>query len=241
MTRALIYTRVSSRSQANSGLGEEAQHAACMTEAARLSLPVAGSYYERAVEGDTPLADRPALLALIGELRRGDVVLVARRDRIGRDVIVIALIGREIERRGARIVSAAGEASELEGPSGALIRTILDAVSAYEKALIALRTRAALRALRARGKRAGALPYGFTASEDGTLTPEPTQQRALALALELRASGSSWRAIAARLNEEWYPTQKKGGRWSVSNVRSVVETAKRAGAGPVTLAAVAPA
>jgi DNA invertase Pin-like site-specific DNA recombinase len=55
----------------------------------------------------------------LNALRRGDVLIVAKRDRIARDAFVSVLIEREAAKKGARIVSAAGEGTDSDDPAGA--------------------------------------------------------------------------------------------------------------------------
>jgi DNA invertase Pin-like site-specific DNA recombinase len=80
------------------------------------------------------------------------------------------------------------------------MRTILDGAAQYERALIRQRTRAALAAKRARGERAGAVPFGYRLADDSArLVPEPDEQRMIARVRELRAAGRSLRGIVADL------------------------------------------
>ena len=64
------------------------------------------------------------------------MLIVAKRDRLGRDVLNVAMIQRLIERKGARVVSTTGEGSDDDGPTSQLLRTIVDASGQYERALI---------------------------------------------------------------------------------------------------------
>jgi DNA invertase Pin-like site-specific DNA recombinase len=201
MSKAYGYRRCSTGQQAESGLGLEAQTAAIEEAAKRLSLDLAGIFTDAGLSGGLPLAERPALLDVVNLLEPGDTLLVARRDRLGRDVVNVALVEREVSKRGAKIMSAAGEGSELEGPTGALVRTILDAVSQHEKSTIALRTRLALRAKLARGERLGNAPFGFRPGAGGQLEPEPREAEIVALIRELREQGLTERGIAAELRE----------------------------------------
>src|SRR5206468_4066133 len=68
---------------------------------------------------------RPVLLDAVAALKRGDVLLIAKRDRLGRDVIAVAMIERLIERKGARVVSAAGEGTDSNDPTVMLMRRIV--------------------------------------------------------------------------------------------------------------------
>ncbi len=199
--RAVGYVRCSTDAQAESGLGLAAQRTAIEEAAKRLAVALEAVHADEGLSGTLPIDERPGLLDAVGSLRRGDTLLVARRDRLGRDVVNVALVEREVARRGAKIVSAAGEGSELEGPTGQLVRTILDAVNAFERAQIALRTRAALRAKRAKGFRAGEVPFGFRALLDGRLEPEPREQDVISLVRSLRASGLTFAAIVVALRE----------------------------------------
>lgn len=223
--KAVGYSRVSSRQQAESGLGESAQTAAIAEYAAKAGLRCV-QFVDRAVEGDTPIDKRPGLLDALSALEKGDVLVCARYDRLGRDVILSTLIEREVARRGAKTISCAGEASGVEGPGGELVRTVLFAVAAYEKTVIALRTRAALRAKRARGERAGSTPFGFTVAdeESGRLEPIPMQQTTLTIMRVWRSEGMSYASIAQNLNEMGYNPQR-GVKWWPSSVRAVLQTA----------------
>jgi DNA invertase Pin-like site-specific DNA recombinase len=197
--KAIGYVRVSTERQGESGLGLEAQRSALEEASARLGAASLEVFEDSGLSGTLELAKRPGLLDAVAALGAGDVLLVARRDRLGRDVVNVALIEREVERRGARIVSASGEGSELEGPTGNLVRTILDAVNAYERGMIALRTRAALRAKKARGERAGNVPWGWTVDRAGKLAPNPLELEVTKIVGEFRTYGWSFRAIEAEL------------------------------------------
>jgi DNA invertase Pin-like site-specific DNA recombinase len=164
----VAYVRVSTDQQAESGLGLEAQEAAVRATASRLRLDVGRVF----VDGGTSARlgmERPVLLEAVAALRRGDVLLVAKPDRLGRDVIRVALIERLVAKRGARIVSAAGEGTGSgDDPSALLMRCLIDSFAEYEAALIATRTRSALAAKRRRGERISRFaPYGFRFAGDG--------------------------------------------------------------------------
>jgi DNA invertase Pin-like site-specific DNA recombinase len=200
--KAVGYVRCSTGAQVASGLGLEAQRKAIEDHAKLLGLELNAVHGDEGVSGGLALADRPGLLDAVAYLKRGDVLIVARRDRLGRDVVNVALVEREITKRGARVVSAAGEGSEVEGPTGDLVRGVLDLVNAHEKKMIGLRTRLALRAKRARGERTGTVPFGFSLALDGrTLVPNPDEERVMALARELRAGGLKLREVVTALHE----------------------------------------
>jgi DNA invertase Pin-like site-specific DNA recombinase len=153
------------------------------------------------VSGGLALEYRPALVAALDATRTGDVLLVAKRDRLGRDVLNVAMIERLVERRGARVYSAAGEGTDDDGPTGRLMRQIIDAFAEYERALIRARTRAAMAAAKKRGQRVGRIPFGMALGDDGrTLVPNLEERAVLAEIHRLRNRGYALFTIAEELN-----------------------------------------
>lgn len=224
--RVVSYTRVSSADQTESGLGLDAQAAAIDAAAARLGLPVAARFTDAGLSGGLPLEQRPGLVAALDALCKGDVLIVSKRDRLGRDVLNVAMLERLAERKGARIVSAAGEGTDANDPTSRLMRQIVDAFSEYERALIRARTKAALAVKRSQGKRAGTIPYGYGLAADGsTLVVHSPERDTLATIRALADAGHSTRSIAAELNARGLTT-RSGGRWAHSYVaRFLTQTA----------------
>jgi DNA invertase Pin-like site-specific DNA recombinase len=214
MPRAVGYVRVSTEQQAESGLGLQAQEAAVTAAASRLGLELPRIFVDAGTSGGLGIEDRPVLLDAVGTLKRGDVLLVAKRDRLGRDVIAVAMIERLIAKRGARVISAAGEGTDSDDPAALLMRRLIDSFAEYERALIAARTRAALAAKRRRAERiSGHLPYGFKlAANARTLEPEDGEQAVVRLIRSLRASRMPFRRIAADLNARGLTT-RSGSAW----------------------------
>lgn len=206
--RAVGYLRVSTAEQTTSRLGLEAQASAIAATAARLGLTVADSFTDAGVSGGLALEQRPALLAALDALGKGDTLIVAKRDRLGRDLLNVAMIERLAVRKGARIVSAAGEGTDDDGPTSILMRQIIDSFAQYERAVIRARTKAALSAKRARGERAGTVPFGFRLGADRRmLEPDPTEQRALEIIRECRVAGFSMQKTATELNRRGVQTR----------------------------------
>jgi hypothetical protein len=112
-------------------------------------------------QSDRLLNQRPGLLAALSALRQRNacILLVARRDRLARDVLVAALVERLAERDGATVQAADGPA-EGTSPEAVLMRRIIDAFAEYERLVVRARTRAALALKRSRGERTGGIPYG---------------------------------------------------------------------------------
>lgn len=223
MPKAIGYCRVSTDKQADSGLGLEAQEKAISAAATRLGLALGPMHTDAGISGAAELADRPGLMDAIADLRRGDTLIVAKRDRLGRDVIAVAMIERMVVKAKARIVSAAGEGTESDDPTGQLMRRIVDAFGEYERLLIGARTKAALKAKRARGERfSGRVPFGYRLAADGRqIEPEAAEQAILAVVRDCRQAGFSQRAIADELNRQGFST-RSGVRWQHQYVANVL-------------------
>jgi site-specific DNA recombinase len=200
--RVLGYVRVSSAEQASSGLGLEAQRAALASYMAKLGAAIVAVFEDAGLSGGLSIEERPGLLAAVNALKKGDVLLVAKRDRLGRDVVAVALIERMVARKGARIVSTAGEGTETEDPTALLMRRIIDSFAEYERLLIGARTKAALAAKRARGERAGNVPFGFSANADGKLVDAPSERAVIAEVQRLRADGRTLRQVVRELRSQ---------------------------------------
>jgi len=213
-TRAVAYIRVSTEDQA---LGPEAQRAAIEAWAARQGVLVLSWHIDQ-VGGATPIEDRPGLLAALRDLEdlEGGLVVVAKWDRLARDVMIAAMVERMAERVGARIASADGVGVG-DGPEAALLRAMVQAFAAYERALIRARTSAALRILRARGQRAGEVPLGYRLAEDKKgLLEDAEEVEAINQARQLRREGMSYRQIALELGR--HGLQPRGKAWHAMTV-----------------------
>ena len=137
--RAIIYLRVSTEEQSRSGLGLEAQEEAATKHALQQGFEPGATFADAGISGAASVDKRPGLVEAISSLDAGDVLVVAKRDRLGRDPIVVAMIERLVARRGARILSAAGEGTDGDGPTDVLMRRIVDAFAEHERLVIGAR------------------------------------------------------------------------------------------------------
>lgn len=216
---AVGYLRVSTDEQ---HLGPEAQRAAIERWCAANGLELVAVREDHGVSGGAELDARPGLLGALDDLRahRAGVLVVAKRDRLARDVVIAAMVERLVSRSGARIDSADGSGNGA-GPEAEMMRGIMAVFAQYERALIRARTRAALGVKRARGERVGEVPYGYRLGADGrTLEADPSEQAVIAAVRRLRAEGLSLRAIAERLNADAAPA--RGQRWHLTSVARLV-------------------
>ena len=133
----------------------------------------------------------------LGRLDAG-IPVVAKRDRLARDVLIVGAIEAAAASRGARVVSADGVADGDE-PAALLMGHLLDAFAQFERAMIRARTRAALAMKKARGERVGGIPHGYELAGDGKrLVIHPGDATVVARAQELRALGLTLQAVAER-------------------------------------------
>jgi len=237
MSNGIGYLRVSTDEQGASGLGLEAQRAAIQAAADRLGVELVSWHTDSGVSGAAPVEKRPGLLGAIADLDSGAVLLVAKRDRLARDPIVSAMTEQLVTRKGARLVSAAGEGTESDDPTSVLMRRMVDAFSEYERLLIGARTKAALQAKRRRGeKTGGAVPYGWrlqaTSEINGAavrgvalLVEDPAEQAVIQDVEAMRAAGGSLSSIAAELNRRGITT-KRGSSWTHTQIGRVLRLAK---------------
>jgi len=222
MTNCIIYTRVSTRAQGESGLGLEAQLVACRAQARAEGWDIAARY-QGVVSGSTPLEGREGLLAAISALGMGDVLLVAKRDRVARDPMVMGMVEHLVEKAGARLVSAAGEGTSDDDPASVLMRRIIDAFGEYERVLIGFRTKAALQARKDSGRAAnGRPPYGMRVGPRGILVKDPTEQEVIRLINVFGADDLALRAIARQLEARGLHP-RAGGSWDPKQIQRILK------------------
>ncbi|MHC5656335.1 recombinase family protein [Stappia sp. ICDLI1TA098] len=106
---------------------------------------------------------RPQLAKLMRSLAPGDVLTVWRLDRLGRSLPHLIGTVRDLEDKGAHLVSLT-EGIDTTTAQGRLTFHIMGALAEFERSLIVERTQAGLQAARKRGVRLGR-PARLTASQ----------------------------------------------------------------------------
>ncbi|MET4701750.1 DNA invertase Pin-like site-specific DNA recombinase [Constrictibacter sp. MBR-5] len=219
MDRAIAYYRVSTRAQALSGLGIEAQRAAVHRFAEAEGVTIVAEHVEaESGKGTDALLRRPQLRAALDAARHARCpVIVARLDRLSRDVAFIAGL---MAQRVPFLVA------ELGLDADPFMLHLYAALAEKERRLIAERTKAALTARRARGTKLGNPTNAPAAAALGRDVQVCEADRFAANVLPviraIEATGiASLRGIAAALDARGIPSAR-GGRWQVSNVRNVL-------------------
>lgn len=101
--------------------------------------------------------DRPGLANCLKALRRGDVLVVWKLDRLGRNLRHLVNTVQDLSERsiGLKVLTGKGANIDTTSASGKLIFGIFAALAEFERELIRERTKAGLAAARARGRSGG--------------------------------------------------------------------------------------
>jgi len=102
-------------------------------------------------------ANRPELEHCLRMLRKGDILVVWRLDRLGRSLKDLVEIISSLEEQGVGFLSLT-ESIDTTSAGGKLVFHIFGALAEFEHTLIRERTKAGLAAARARGRRGGRKP-----------------------------------------------------------------------------------
>jgi DNA invertase Pin-like site-specific DNA recombinase len=102
-------------------------------------------------------ADRPGLRKALDYAREGDVLIVWKLDRLGRNLPHLIETVTALEKRGVGFRSIT-EAIDTTTPGGRLVFHLFGALGQFERDLIGERTRAGLVAAAARGRKGGRKP-----------------------------------------------------------------------------------
>lgn len=220
MAHYVTYFRVSTDRQGRSGLGLEAQQ-----EAVRRFLRSDDRQLHTFTEVESGKDNaRPQLAAAMNACRKaGAVLLIAKLDRLSRDVAFIA----GLMKSDVRFIAA-------DMPDADAFRLHIEAaIAEEERRRISGRTKAALGAAKARGVKLGGFRGHVPSAEDRarghTRQRELAAQRAgmaLAVIAELVAEGiRSPSALAKALTVRGIATARGGTRWQAIQVRRALALA----------------
>ena len=217
----VAYYRVSTIKQGASGLGLEAQREAVERFLNGGRWRIIAEFVE--VESGRK-ASRPELeKALAASRLHKAPLIVAKLDRLTRSV---AFLSRLLE---AGVEVRFCDLPEVEGPQGRFLLNSMVAVAELEAGLISQRTKAALAAAKARGKRLGGnrgqRPSKAVREAARASTAARVEERAadlMPLLQELQAAGvTSLNALARELTARRIPTARGASGWTAVQVRRV--------------------
>ena len=215
---AVAYIRVSTAQQGKSGLGLEAQKAAIARFAEAEGIELIAEFQEvETGKGADALNSRPQLAAALAEAKRRDCpVIVAKLDRLSRDVAFIASL---MSKRTPFIVA------ELGADVSPFMLHIYAAVAEQERAMISQRTIDALAAVKARGRKLGNPNIGKAqeaAAKVRAANADAFAANVLPIIREIRATGASMRKTAEALNRRGIPSAR-GGTWAATQVSDILK------------------
>ncbi|SDY15378.1 Site-specific DNA recombinase [Modestobacter sp. DSM 44400] len=207
----VAYLRVSTREQADTGHGLDAQRHEILSTASARGWAIVAWTEDAGVSGGH-LDRRAGWLRAIELVESGqaDAIVASKIDRVSRSVAdFAALVDRAQTSGWALIILDIG--LDLTTPMGRFTAHVLSAAAQLERDMIKQRTRDGLAAARSKGIKLGR-PRSL---------PEDVAHRVI----ELRASGATLAAIADRFNAEGVPTARGGSRWHPATVRAVLTRA----------------
>lgn len=219
----VAYYRVSTDRQGRSGLGLEAQQETVRSFLNGGPWSLVGEFVE--VESGRS-SDRPELVKALTQCRiRGATLIVANVSRLTRSV---AFLSRLLE---AGVEVRFCDLPQIEGPTGRFMLQQMVAVAELEAGLIGDRTRKALAAAKARGKRLGTpanLQHQDLGRERGraakTRIADARASDLTETIMQIRAAGAtSLREIAADLTARGIPTARGGTSWSATQVQRMLD------------------
>jgi DNA invertase Pin-like site-specific DNA recombinase len=142
-TMLIGYARVSTQDQ-----DTDAQIAALKTSGCELI------FQEKASGGRW---DRPELHRLLGQLRKGDVLVVWKLDRLSRSLKDVLLLMEKVEQAGAGFRSLT-EVIDTTSPGGRMMMQMVGTFAEFERAMLRERTQNGLDAARKQGRVGGRRP-----------------------------------------------------------------------------------
>jgi DNA invertase Pin-like site-specific DNA recombinase len=212
----IAYFRVSTDRQGKSGLGLEAQREAVLAYLNGGSWTMVAEFTE--IESGKH-ADRPQLAAALAACKKHKAKLViAKLDRLSRNLAFIATL-----------MDSGVEFVAVDNPhANKLTVHILAAVAQHEREAIAQRTRDALQAAKARGKRLGNPNLERArqrALEANSEAAERFAANVLPIIKQIQKSGvSSLRGVAKALSARGVKTAR-GGEWTAVQVSDILRRA----------------
>lgn len=147
MSRVFGYCRVSTADQDVSNQIAEIAAAGFTVDRRRVVTDV--------ISGSTPAAQRPGFQRLLDRTENGDVLVVTKLDRLGRDAIDVAATVKRLEADGVHVHCLALGGMDLTSPAGKMTMGVIAAVAEFERDLLIERTNAGLKRAKSQGKRLG--------------------------------------------------------------------------------------
>jgi DNA invertase Pin-like site-specific DNA recombinase len=205
------YCRVSTARQASEGESLEVQRRQIEGYAHMHGLTLRGVTIEQSVSGSMPVQERPKGGPLFAKLRKGDVVIAPKLDRLFRSALDALQVVEDLRKRGVslHLLDLGGDISG-NGLSK-LFLTIAAAFAEAERDRIRERIGQVKADQKARGRYLGGIvPFGYRRGEQGELSPHKAEQTAIREMMALRAQGKALRAIAEAMQAKGFKISHEG-------------------------------
>ena len=147
MPRTFAYVRVSTTGQTTDNQLGEIAAAGFTIEPRRIVTET--------ISGSVATARRRGFTRLLDRLEAGDVLVVTKLDRLGRNAMDVGSTVAELAEMGVRVHCLALGGVDLASSTGRLTMNVINAVAEFERDLLVERTQAGLSRAKAEGRRLG--------------------------------------------------------------------------------------
>ncbi len=141
MPRVFAYCRVSTADQTTENQRMEIKAAGFAIELRRL--------IEESISGSVAAKERPGFMKLIDRMEPGDVLVVTKLDRLGRNAMDVRATVEQLASSGVRVHCLALGGVDLTSPAGKMTMQVIAAVAEFERDLLIERTQSGV--IRAKG------------------------------------------------------------------------------------------
>lgn len=154
-----------------------------------------------------------------------EAVVVAKSDRVARDIKLYYYFMMLLEKKGMKLISATEEVVNDDSGLGNVYKALMLFVAEQERNNITKRTAGGRSVKAARGGYSGGrAPYGYVV-ENHSLVIEPREAEIVRLIFWYKYDGYSMRSITRALNlSEVRP--RAGGDWAISSVKNIIDNEK---------------
>ncbi|EKM5761835.1 recombinase family protein [Cronobacter turicensis] len=150
MSRVFAYCRVSTLEQNTENQRREIEAAGFAIRPQRL--------IEEYISGSVAAGERPGFIRLLDRMENGDVLIVTKLDRLGRNAMDIRKTVELLAASEIRVHCLALGGVDLTSPAGKMTMQVISAVAEFERDLLLERTHAGIARAKASGKRFGRPP-----------------------------------------------------------------------------------
>ncbi|OYD53646.1 hypothetical protein CGK74_11905 [Thauera propionica] len=147
MSRVFAYCRVSTADQTTDNQVQEIRSAGFNIDPKRI--------VSECISGSTQASARPAFAKLLDRLEEGDVLVVTKLDRLGRNSMDVRATVESLAQAGVRVHCLALGGVDLTSSAGKMTMQVLAAVAEFERDLLIERTQQGLTRAKAEGKHCG--------------------------------------------------------------------------------------